>query len=914
MNKYFLLSIFVLVLPSALYSEPVDFETAKQQAVDFLSHHSSLHGKRVSAANKQLQLLHVQQQSPDEAPLLYVFGEENGEGYVLITGDDCAVNPVLGYSITGKFEADNMPENLRYWLEEYGNQIAFARNSSVSLRSTRQSAPKEQVSPLVTSEWDQWAPYNSQCPIVWESQAPTGCVATAMAQIMYHYQWPQQTRKPIPGYPIYDVNVTISDIPVTTIDWDNMLPKYDIDGSYPAEQVDAIAQLMQLCGTSVRMHYDSFESAATMPRVIKAFPRYFGYSPDISIAYAADYDSNDWNQLIYDEMAASRPVIYCGSGDGGGHSFIVDGYDDNDYFHINWGWNGSDNGYFLLSVLPDFNTDQCAVVGIQPSTTSIPDAYGVLENGTMTLYYDTEKNTRPGQVFDDLVSYDFFDYQPLETEILRCPPEESMTNCIIDPSFANYDLETLYCFFSQCKNLKSVTGLDNLNTLHVENLGGMFYGCPLLETIDFEDFRTGNVTDMGWMFRDCISLKDLDLSGFNTENVFSFEGMFIGCSSLENIDFTGFNVEKTQFMDWMFENCSSLKSLDLSSFNTKSLLTMYSMFEGCSSLTDLDISNFQTDNVIDMAYTFRYCSSLKNIDLSHFNTQEVEQMTAMFEGCTLLESLDLSSFNTEKVEVMYDMFRECSSLKTIDVRSFNTSNVVNMERMFSECTSLEELDLSSFNTEKVTNMFNLFYHCNALKHLDISSFNTSNVTNMWGMFDACCSLESLDLSNFNTENVTNMYAMFQYCPLKVLDLSSFNTSKVTNMDRLLFQSMELKTIYVGDSWNTDNVEGGEPFYGCEKLVGGKGTTFDWDHIGVDYARVDGGPDNPGYLTFKPAGTSAGDVNNDGEVDLSDAIMVTYYSLHEVPSNFNAAAADMNGDGEIDLSDAIIIIYISLGVR
>ncbi len=904
--KKLLLLIACILLGMTVQAGPVSEQEALQKAQAFMKEKFEATGSSHRAPRK---MQRVSKATENDA--FYIFNAEDNGGFVIISGDE-RLPAVLGYSLTGCYDPENVPANMQSWLNCYVEQVKYVQTHDGTMLSQRRSVTGPDISPLLNCEWDQYAPYNGNCPVVFDVQSPVGCVATAMAQIMYYYQWPQQTRKVVPGYSIYDNGVTISDIPVTTIDWDNILPKYDYDGSYSAEQVDAIAQLMQLCGTSVRMRYDASESSATMTRVMKSFPRYFGYSTDISLAFAADYESDAWEQLIYDELTASRPIMYSGSGESGGHTFIVDGYDDNDYFHINWGWGGSDNGYFLLSVLPNYNINQCAVIGLQPSTTSIPDAYGVLEDGTMTLYYDTKMNERSGQVFDNLVSDAYFGFMPLDLEILCCPAEESMTQCVIDPSFANYDLETLYRFFSQCENLKTITGLKYLNTSHVTDMSDMFIKCSSLESVDLNGLSTVHVQNMGSMFRYCAALKSLDMSCLNTENVNNMSEMFNECRSLEQIDFSNLNAEKVELMLEMFRDCPSLKSLDLSSFHTKSLLSMYGMFEGCSSLTDLDISNFQTDNVIDMAYTFRYCSSLKSLDLSHFNTQNVEQTDNMFEGCTALEDIDLSSFNTENVETMCDMFRECTSLKTLDMSTFNTSKVNNMWGMFVNCSSLESINLSSFNTEKVINMEAMFYGCNSLKTLDLSSFNTSNVTNMKLMFNACCSLESLDLSSFNTENVTTMYAMFEYCPLKVLDLSSFNTSKVTNIDRLLSQNMDLETVYVGDGWNTDNVEAGEPFYGCEKLVGGKGTTFDWDHIGVDYARVDGGPDNPGYLSLKKENTLIlGDGTGDGVVDISDYIGVANYILGIPQTGFDADAADVNMDGIIDISDYIGVANIIL---
>ena len=239
-----------------------------------------------------------------------------------------------------------------------------------------------------------------------------------------------------------------------------------------------------------------------------------------------------------------------------------------------------------------------------------------------------------------------------------------------------------------------------------------------------------------------------------------------------------------------------------------------------------------------------------SLDLSHFNTTVVNDMYGMFDHCESLTSLDVSNFNTANVTDMRYMFRNCKLLTSLNVSNFNTDNVTSMGDMFSNCCGLTSLDLRNFNTSNVTNMESMFLGCSALTDLDVSSFNTANVTNMGIMFSDCNSLTSLDVSNFNTANVTTMNRMFENCSaLTSLDLSSFNTAKVTNMKWMFFDCTNLKTIYVGDGWSTAAVTSSDyMFYYCTKLVGGKGTTYDANHIDKAYAHIDGGSSNPGYFT------------------------------------------------------------------
>ena len=256
-----------------------------------------------------------------------------------------------------------------------------------------------------------------------------------------------------------------------------------------------------------------------------------------------------------------------------------------------------------------------------------------------------------------------------------------------------------------------------------------------------------------------------------------------------------------------------------------------------------------------MPYIGYMVSPLKEIvGLKYLNTSQVTNMANMFLGCNKLTSLDVSHFDTSKVTDMSNMFSGCAGLKSLDLSNFNTSKVESFGNMFERCSSLSSLNVSSFNTSKSTHMGGMFIYCSSLKKLDVRNFNTSKVTDMSYMFCGCTGLTSLDLSNFNTSKVDDMYSMFMDSSnLTELDLSSFNTSKVTRLALMFGGCTALKTIYVSDKWSTASVEeglGDFVFTECTKLVGGKGTKFDANHTGSEYARIDGGPDAPGYLTNK----------------------------------------------------------------
>lgn len=343
-------------------------------------------------------------------------------------------------------------------------------------------------------------------------------------------------------------------------------------------------------------------------------------------------------------------------------------------------------------------------------------------------------------------------------------------------------------------------------------------------------------------------------SSFSSYRPTRTQNWFAGMENLKSVIGLSFlDTSEVTDMSSMFQNCEALTSIDLSHFNTEKVEDMSSMFYECKALTNIDLSHFNTGNVTDMASMFSFCENLTSLDLSNFNTEKVTSMTFMFYQCEALASLDVSSLNTSNVHGMDYMFCGCEALTSLDVSHFDTGNVDNMEFMFYLCKGLTSLDVSHFNTSKVTNMNSMFNRCSGLTSLDITNFNTENVTAMGSMFYGCSNLTEIDVSNFDTKNVKITGGMFLGCgSLTCLDLSSFNTEHVTNMYMMFLGCTYLQRIYVGSGWNTEHLDSSDDlFRGCERLVGGAGTTYNPSYTGKSYAHIDEGPSNPGYLAIRP---------------------------------------------------------------
>lgn len=316
---------------------------------------------------------------------VYVFNNQDSDGYILLSADDVAV-PLLGYCDTEGFDEAGMSPEFKYWMGEYSRQIEYAANRDLPVaKSTR--ATHAAVAPMLKTTWDQGAPYNNLAPADSKGDhAYTGCVATAMAQVMNYWNYPQKAtgRGLLSAFPVGYTGTQSLNLGKQNIDWANMLNSYS--GNYTEAQANAVAWLMQACGYSCDMKYSVGGSGASSFRAALAFSKNFLYNKNIDYCQRDFYSASEWDELVYGELAAGRPVMYGGQSTSVGHQFVCDGYDGNGYFHFNWGWSGMSDGYFLLDALnPDsvgagggagggYNYGQDIMTGIQPTETAAPEA------------------------------------------------------------------------------------------------------------------------------------------------------------------------------------------------------------------------------------------------------------------------------------------------------------------------------------------------------------------------------------------------------------------------------------------------------------------------------------------------------------------------------------------------------------
>ena len=418
--KKILLTLLAFMATVAMNAEQVSKQQALQKAQQFMP------GKKFGEARGL-----ARSAGSSEGEPFYVFNAEGNQGFVIVSGDD-RTSEILGYSKTGKLDINQLPENLKGWLEGYARQIEALGTSAKPAEKfmTRGADSWKAVSPLIKTQWNQYEPYNLMCPdgnyvdyyeVGYDAnnRCVTGCVATAMAQIMYYWKWPNGCDA-IDSYPTgyYDDDWNfietnrVKGLPATTFKWDKMKTVYT--SGEMGEAADAVAELMRYCGQAVNMDYGTDGSSAGILPYIMA--RYFGFGKNARQVVRSLYSLSVWENMIYKEVSEERPVLYGGSSISGGHQFIVDGYDGKGLFHMNWGWGGMSDGYFVLSLA---NSDE---VGAGGGTSA--DGYSVDQHAIIGLMPDDGEPEKP-------LFYGGF-YQDLEQDVFtRGATSEDFTDVAI---------------------------------------------------------------------------------------------------------------------------------------------------------------------------------------------------------------------------------------------------------------------------------------------------------------------------------------------------------------------------------------------------------------------------------------------------------------------------------------------------
>ena len=384
--------LLLLMMSLASFAGPRSFQQAKEIALRQAAQLGISMDETSSAKAKSKRVKSVS----GEVPAYYVFPNGEGKGFTVVSGDD-RLPEVVGYSDKGTYDEKNLPSNYVGFMKAYEEMVGQLDNGdsrasasiaeAKALRSSGYQQPA--VAPLLGNiQWNQMIPYNNMCPMYNSTnRSVTGCVATAMAQVMMYYKYPKTLQTDIPAYVSRTNHLSIPQINKgESYDWDNMLPQYASYEplNYTDAQAAAVAKLLYHCGVACEMDYGSSSGASVTPAILST---YFGYDSDLMQDLNRDvFTLAEWSQIMDKELSARRPILYSGRSSGGGHEFVCDGTDGNGLYHINWGWGGYQDGYFDVTILnpdkggagsgsaPDGYNQYCSmIVGIAPDNGKVDE-------------------------------------------------------------------------------------------------------------------------------------------------------------------------------------------------------------------------------------------------------------------------------------------------------------------------------------------------------------------------------------------------------------------------------------------------------------------------------------------------------------------------------------------------------------
>lgn len=391
-SKHLHLLLLLLMMSLASFAGPRSFQQAKEIALRQAAQLGISMDEASSAKAKSKRVKSVS----GEVPAYYVFPNGEGKGFTVVSGDD-RLPEVVGYSDKGTYDEENLPSNYVGFMKAYEEMVGQLDNGdsrasasiaeAKALRSSGYQQPT--VAPLLGSiQWDQIIPYNKMCPMYNSTdRSVTGCVATAMAQVMMYYQYPKTLQADIPAYVTRTKYLSIPQINKgERYDWNNMLPQYASYEplNYTDAQAAAVAKLLYHCGVACEMDYGPSSGANVTPAILST---YFGYDSDLMQDLNRDvFTLAEWSQIMDKELTAKRPILYSGQSSDGGHEFVCDGTDGNGLYHINWGWGGYQDGYFDVTILnpykggagsgsaPDGYNQYCSmIVGIAPDNGKVDE-------------------------------------------------------------------------------------------------------------------------------------------------------------------------------------------------------------------------------------------------------------------------------------------------------------------------------------------------------------------------------------------------------------------------------------------------------------------------------------------------------------------------------------------------------------
>ena len=695
--KSFIMAALLLLYSADLWAAEVDAASAQSLAAGFLQSQPS--GKLMAPGRINLQLAHTEPMKSEAGSVAYyVFNGEDGNAFVIVSGDDRA-EQILAYGDQA-LDMSSIPANLRWWLDQYKAQIQWLAEQDESTLKLRKQAPASDVviAPLLTSIWHQSTPFNDQCPEVDGELSATGCVATSMAQVMHFWKYPAEL-PPLPGYVTGTHQIQVPPLPGTQLDWDNIIDNYFWE--YNEAQATAVATLLRYCGQGCYMDYSPTGSGAWQEAQLMALKR-FGYNRDAQCLNRDECDDEQWNAMLMEELMAGRPVLYTGAGYEGAHAFVLDGY-SNGRYHANWGWGGG-NGYYSLDALGGkdwaFDFYQTMQYHIFPDP-----------EGSQVPFYDFEENGLCFKRVGDAV------------EVVR---RDIMPNCysgsIVIPETVTHGGETLAVTaiapnaFMDCMGLTEVTVPAS-----VTDIGPLaFNNCQALKTVRIH----GKSTSIGKnAFAECSALSEVYV-----DDILSWLTMTFVSNASSPLSYGAMLYDKNgeELTDVVIP--ASLGSVPDRAFTFYEHLRSVVIEEGMTSIG---------------SSAFYYCEGLTSVTLPQ-SLRSIGDNAFCF--CLTLRDLTLpQSLQSIDVEAFY----ACDGLTHLEI----PGSIVELgDAAFCECFGLTQVTLNP-GLERLGNY--TFNYCIALESVSLPA-TVSSVG--FAAFAGCSSMTSVSL-NDNLKDIED-YAFY----------------------------------------------------------------------------------------------------------------------------------------------------------
>ena len=919
MKKLHLLIVVMMAaiaLPgNEIRAAEVDADAAMSRAQKFMS--SQRAGKLMSPG-VTLRLDHVERMADDGQADFYVFNTSDDGAYVIVSGED-RVKPILGYG-NGSLDVEHLPCNLRWWLDGYKRQIEWLREHP-ELQAVdgprRSPAEGQTIEPMVTCHWSQEEPYDWECAVYEGEYCLTGCVATALAQVMYYWKFPDVLPE-LPGYTSETLEIVHEPLPSVSVDWEHMLDDYYAK-LYTDQQGHAVARLMRYCSQACKSDCSPGGTAAS--HIDQVFSlNLFGYSRRVDFAARDSYSNDEWRAMLDGELLSGRPVLYDGNDGSGGHAFVIDGY-DNGLYHVNWGWGGACDGFFELDLLDPypgcaFMYGQNMVYQIYPADgneSEAPTNYDFEEDG---IYYrlqgneavvtnrDADYNTYSGHVeVPRTVTHDGVTYRVTgigDKAFAMCEDLESVSLPYIE-SIGHYS-------FVQCTKLREVTlgksfkhgglysfyGSDGIDRVNIEDIKAW-------AEIDFETLPANPMYLAQHIYCNGEELTHLVIGG-EVQQVKQFT---FGC--VKAIKSVTFEDGVKTIGNYAFYECPNLERVTLPDGLRH---VGYRAFYNCPNLNDLQMIG-SVGTFSEYAFfgsplqgTLTFPAHVDTISYAAFCYCDFDQL--VFHDVDKIvdyafyfsPNLEQLSFQGVVKSIGSGVFDECPAIKRVEVKDVQ-----------SWCQM--EFDDATANPLSITHQLHI--DGNVVKHLDVPA-GVSAIHDY--AFVYCDSLTSVSVGAASI----GKSAFYKCANIEEVTLGD----SVANMGQQAFYgctAMARLTLGRGlQSLGTRAFSQGNAIRNitCRALVPPviedkncfPSTVYKKALLTVPYIAMQAYKSADVWKTFvnmDGAGLGVGDVNGDGEVNIADINAV----IDAILSGNRRASCDVNGDGEVTIADITTIIEVIL---